>query len=176
MQPSSTGRRITLHDAFLMVFAVILPPLAVFIRSGGCSRATFITSLLTICLLIPGIIYAWYVIYTTRGTRSFRGKFRNVIYDNGYGDGWEVLEEGGILDEKTGQGRARMPSITLKRASLLSHHGKDTLDESSTPYEKYGEYYHGPGYIPSPSWVSMGPTHLSGKNLRQPPAVWRMPL
>ena len=54
-QKSSTG------DMCLYFLAVILPPLAVFLKTG-CGANFLINILLSILGWIPGVIHAWYII------------------------------------------------------------------------------------------------------------------
>jgi len=50
------------------LLATILPPLVVLIKTG-CSKEFLINLLLTIFLFLPGVIHAWYVIYTYKAAR-----------------------------------------------------------------------------------------------------------
>ncbi|EGV60729.1 UPF0057-domain-containing protein [Yamadazyma tenuis ATCC 10573] len=52
---------VTCSDIFKLIFAIILPPLGVFLERG-CSSSLFINIILTILGYIPGIIHAVYVI------------------------------------------------------------------------------------------------------------------
>lgn len=52
---------LTCTDIFKLFFAIILPPLGVFMERG-CSSSLFINILLTILGYIPGIIHAVYII------------------------------------------------------------------------------------------------------------------
>ncbi|KAF9090857.1 plasma membrane proteolipid Pmp3 [Mortierella sp. GBA35] len=52
---------LTCSDIFKFIFAVILPPLGVFLERG-CGSDLFINILLTILGFIPGIIHAFYII------------------------------------------------------------------------------------------------------------------
>jgi len=50
------------------LLATILPPLVVLFKTG-CSKEFLINILLTIFLFLPGVIHAWYVIYTYKAMR-----------------------------------------------------------------------------------------------------------
>ncbi|EDK37083.1 hypothetical protein PGUG_01181 [Meyerozyma guilliermondii ATCC 6260] len=52
---------LTCTDIFKLFFAIILPPLGVFMERG-CSSSLFINILLTCLGYIPGIIHAVYII------------------------------------------------------------------------------------------------------------------
>ncbi|KAK3805066.1 MAG: UPF0057-domain-containing protein [Linnemannia elongata] len=52
---------LTCSDIFKFIFAVILPPLGVFLERG-CGADLFINILLTLLGFIPGIIHAFYII------------------------------------------------------------------------------------------------------------------
>lgn len=53
----------TCGDIIKIIFAIILPPLGVFLEVG-CSGAFFLNIILTILGYIPGIIHAVYIIVT----------------------------------------------------------------------------------------------------------------
>jgi len=48
-------------DIMLLILAVILPPLAVILKSG-CGSDLCINIILTLLAYIPGLIHAWWVI------------------------------------------------------------------------------------------------------------------
>ncbi|RIB24757.1 plasma membrane proteolipid Pmp3 [Gigaspora rosea] len=52
---------ITFSDIFKVLFALILPPLGVFLEVG-CTKDLLINILLTLLGYIPGIIHAFYII------------------------------------------------------------------------------------------------------------------
>ncbi|KAI7825172.1 plasma membrane proteolipid Pmp3 [Gamsiella multidivaricata] len=52
---------LTFSDIFKFIFAVIFPPLGVFLEKG-CGTDLLINILLTILGYIPGIIHAFYII------------------------------------------------------------------------------------------------------------------
>lgn len=49
-------------DFFLVLLAIIFPPLPVWIKTGLCSSDSFINILLCILGFIPGLIHSWYII------------------------------------------------------------------------------------------------------------------
>ncbi|KAI8874027.1 hypothetical protein GQ42DRAFT_117090 [Ramicandelaber brevisporus] len=59
---------ITPADVCLYVLAFFIPPVAVFIRTGA-SQTLLLNVVLWILGVIPGIVHAWYVIYTTHSSR-----------------------------------------------------------------------------------------------------------
>eukprot|EP00884_Botryococcus_braunii_P019751 jgi/Botrbrau1/645/Bobra.0161s0034.1 len=54
---------VTGSDIFKIIFAIILPPLGVFLEKGLCDVDVLINILLTILGYIPGIIHALYIIF-----------------------------------------------------------------------------------------------------------------
>lgn len=55
----------TLTDVFKIIFAILLPPLGVFLEVGF-SGAFWLNILLTLLGFIPGVIHALYIILTRR--------------------------------------------------------------------------------------------------------------
>ena len=49
-------------DVVLVIMAIVMPPLAVAIKSGLCSGAFFLNLLLTILAYLPGVLHAWWII------------------------------------------------------------------------------------------------------------------
>ncbi|KZP23441.1 UPF0057-domain-containing protein [Athelia psychrophila] len=49
------------HDVCLYIFAILVPPIAVFFKRG-CAADFWINICLTILGWIPGVIHAWWVI------------------------------------------------------------------------------------------------------------------
>jgi len=54
-------------DCLLLILAIFIPPLSVFLKKG-CGLQLFINILLWIFTIILGIIHAWWVVLTTKGT------------------------------------------------------------------------------------------------------------
>ncbi|CDR42413.1 CYFA0S09e03048g1_1 [Cyberlindnera fabianii] len=52
----------TCSDIFKIIFAIIFPPLGVFLEKG-CGTSLLINILLTILGYIPGILHALYIIF-----------------------------------------------------------------------------------------------------------------
>ncbi|KAL1836426.1 hypothetical protein VTJ49DRAFT_5162 [Mycothermus thermophilus] len=49
-------------DCFLVLLAVLFPPLPVWVKRGICSADSFINILLFILGYLPGLLHAWYII------------------------------------------------------------------------------------------------------------------
>ncbi len=60
-QPSPTSIRSCLMDLIRIIFAILLPPLGVFLQVGF-GGAFWLNILLTLCGYIPGIVHAVYII------------------------------------------------------------------------------------------------------------------
>ncbi|ELR18262.1 uncharacterized protein ACA1_370160 [Acanthamoeba castellanii str. Neff] len=54
-------------DCFLLILAIFIPPAAVFLKRG-CDVHLLLNFLLWIFTIIFGIIHAWWVVLTTKGT------------------------------------------------------------------------------------------------------------
>lgn len=54
---------ITFTDVFKVIFAILLPPLGVFLEVGF-AGAFWLNILLTLLGFVPGIIHALYIIFT----------------------------------------------------------------------------------------------------------------
>jgi uncharacterized membrane protein YqaE (UPF0057 family) len=54
-------------DICLLILAIFLPPLAVFLKRG-CDVHLLLNVLLWIFTIIGGILHAWWVVLTTKGT------------------------------------------------------------------------------------------------------------
>eukprot|EP01126_Amoeba_proteus_P006021 TRINITY_DN12089_c0_g1_i4.p1 TRINITY_DN12089_c0_g1~~TRINITY_DN12089_c0_g1_i4.p1 ORF type:complete len:156 (+),score=23.83 TRINITY_DN12089_c0_g1_i4:55-468(+) len=52
------------------VLAAILPPIVVGLKEGWDNRSFWISLVLTILCWFPGMLYAWYIIWTYRGNRE----------------------------------------------------------------------------------------------------------
>ncbi|KAF2083293.1 UPF0057-domain-containing protein [Saccharata proteae CBS 121410] len=51
-------------DIFLAVLAVLFPPVAVWVKRGICSADSLINIALCCLGFLPGLLHAWYIIYT----------------------------------------------------------------------------------------------------------------
>jgi len=54
-----------IEDFLLIILAIILPPIPVLIKRG-CGCEFLLSIILTIIGWIPGVIYAWYIILSSR--------------------------------------------------------------------------------------------------------------
>ncbi|TKA33778.1 hypothetical protein B0A50_00614 [Salinomyces thailandicus] len=51
-------------DIFLGILAVFFPPLAVWVKRGLCSADSLVNIALCCLGVLPGLLHAWYIIYT----------------------------------------------------------------------------------------------------------------
>jgi len=59
-----------LFDILLAILAIFLPPLPVLLKTG-CSFHFFLNICLTLFFWIPGVLHAWYIIFTYGSRRVY---------------------------------------------------------------------------------------------------------
>lgn len=74
-------------DCLLVILAMLFPPLPVWVKRGLCSADSLINIALCMLGVFPGIIHAWYIIYTTPDAYEIGSGYRNIANEDPERDG-----------------------------------------------------------------------------------------
>ncbi|KAI9814345.1 MAG: hypothetical protein M1826_002257 [Phylliscum demangeonii] len=62
------------NDCFLVLLAILFPPLPVWVKQGFCSADSVINICLFLLGYVPGLLHAWYIIYAYPDPLDRRGR------------------------------------------------------------------------------------------------------